>query len=122
MLTKKSKEDLIEYYLEMLSEQAEETGQAGQAEQAEGNAAKKVLASLNSLADSDTGNPISINGKIEILDGMKKRAQQQHSTSGTSGNLLVTIDNLKHRIERDFQEQYQKYYGQQMATDSVAFL
>ena len=76
-------------------------------------AAERILASLNSLADSDTGNPISIDGKIEILDLMKKRAQaqQQAQQQNTNGSLLAVIDSIKNRLETEFQEQYQRYYG-----------
>ena len=127
--TKKSKADLVEQYLKILTDDV--TGADGAA--GSDSAAERVLASLNSLADSDTGNPISIDGKKEILDLMKKRAQQeqeqqsrqqqqtqqqsqqqQTQQQNANVNLLVVIgiiDRLKNRIEHDFQEQYQKYYG-----------
>ena len=113
MSTKKSKEELVDYYLGMLTEQAEESPKDTQKESPKGENvieenAEKILASLNSLADSDTGNPISIDGKIEILDLMKKRAQAQQNTNGS---LLAVIDSIKNRLETEFQEQYQRYYG-----------
>ena len=119
--TKKSKADLVEQYLQILLLADNDLA----AKNDLNVAAERILASLNSLADSDTGNPISIDGKIEILDLMKKRAQaqqqeqqsrqQQVQQQNASVNLLVAIgiiDRLKNRIEHDFQEQYQKYYGQ----------
>ena len=138
--TKKSKADLVEQYLQILiladnganNVAAVNSGINDAAAAAKNDlnvAEERVLASLNSLADSDTGNPISIDGKKEILDLMKKRAQaqqqeqeqqsrqqqQQTQQQNASVNLLVAIgiiDRLKNRIEHDFQEQYQKYYGQ----------
>lgn len=122
MSTKKSKEELVDYYLGMLTEQAEESPKEGQKDTQKESPkgenvieenAERILASLNSLADSDTGNPISIDGKIEILDLMKKRAQaqQQAQQQNTNGSLLAVIDSIKNRLETEFQEQYQRYYG-----------
>ena len=113
MLMKKSKQDLVEQYLQLLADATDvrNTGDNidAAADTADTTAAtEKILASLNSLADSDTGNPISIDSKLEILDGMKKRAE---GTECVEGKLLMAIDALKHKVEHDFQEQYERYYG-----------
>ena len=145
--TKKSKADLVEQYLKILTDDV--TGADGAA--GSDSAAERVLASLNSLADSDTGNPICIDSKKEISDLMKKRAQaqqqaQQQNTNGIvppikcskkikvifidrttffdknlkiffqlfnrlGNSLLAVIDSIKNRLETEFQEQYQRYYG-----------